>query len=100
MQTLPAPLSDGSVFVYSGTRERAMLPQPAEPRWRSALHGRPLSSSAAKLAAQQAKLPTAAEWKKIMSNMEKFGVTILRGETGSGKSTQAPQMALDFVRRS
>ncbi|CAK0807000.1 unnamed protein product, partial [Prorocentrum cordatum] len=100
MEALPAPLASGVAFLSAGARA-AVAPIPAaEPRSRSALHGRRLSPAARALAQKQARLPAAAQWVAIADSLRRMPVTVLSGETGSGKSTQVPQIALDVLRTS
>ncbi|UJR29861.1 hypothetical protein I4U23_017409 [Adineta vaga] len=50
---------------------------------------------------QDTTLPVYAQKEKILSTIEKNSITIIQGNTGSGKSTQIPQYILDdFVKNS
>ena len=63
----------------------------------SPLHGRRLRARAQYLQREAAQLPAARAAKRIRAAVIDNAVVILEGQTGSGKSTQVPQIALDLL---
>ena len=70
---------------------------PAAPRTTSPLTGWDLRKRALELQTQAARLPTARASGRIRDAVSNNAVVVLRGTTGSGKSTQMPQIMLDMV---
>lgn len=96
---LPEHLPDERVFrlvecVKNTTSKESEVPA----RHMSPLTGRFLSPRFFKLQLEASKLPAARARNRIQEAVEESSVVILQGDTGSGKSTQVPQIALELIR--
>ena len=58
---------------------------------------RSLSDSALRLQDRARALPVAWKYKEIIECMTAHRVTVVTGDTGTGKTTQVPQMAFDYL---
>ena len=95
---LPAPFADGPCFRKVSVSEDDYPNDPAAAgRELSPLHGGPLSQRAQDLQREAAELPAAKAAERIGNAIVDNEVVILEGQTGSGKSTQVPQIALDLL---
>ena len=66
-------------------------------RTHSALTGQPLGARARALQEEVRTYPVVAKADEIMASLHKHRITVLCGDTGSGKTTQMPFIASDFV---
>ena len=70
---------------------------PDWPRDKSAVTCRPLSTHAARLQEQISTLPVSMNYGKIFQLLETLSVVVIGADTGTGKTTQVPQIAADVV---
>ena len=96
---LPEPLPDERVFrLVECVQNTTVKESDVEPRRFSPLTGKELNPRPLKFQMQAAQLPAARGAKRIQAAIEESSVVIVKGDTGSGKSTQIPQIVLDLMR--
>ena len=95
---LPVPLPDERVFrLLECVQNITVKESDVEARQFFPLTGKILSPRPFKFQMEAAQLPAARGAKRIQAAIEESSVVILKGETGSGKSTQVPQIVLDSM---
>jgi HrpA-like RNA helicase len=96
-QKAPAPVSAGS--SYSTNASPALLDAKSQ-RLLERLEAYDSDPKMAKMRAQRASLPVSARASELLAKFESNEVTVCLAATGSGKTTQIPQIILDdYIRR-
>ena len=92
-------IQENSKFELSPRNQHARDPKPRSlpTTFSSANHGT-LKSKAQALEAVRKKLPVWSHSEEIRNELQLRDVVIISGETGSGKSTQVPQILLDLCK--
>ena len=100
VSVLPSSLPDGRAFRLLKCVDEARIEDDVvSARTRSVFTGQRFSRDAQDLQRECSKLPAARAVHRIRRAINEASVIIVRGATGSGKSTQVPQILLEMCRQ-